>query len=287
MLGKLFALKDTMVKRGFRFAESALGVHVTPVHFYSPIPDVSTLDPATYTRVSSCEGIDFDAEGQLTLLRDVLLAYRAEYVPFQNSGLARVDAFVLYGLIRARRPRLMIEIGSGESTKISLAALAKNREEGSPSRFLAIEPYPRPFVEALAGKGFELLQRKVQEVPVSRFADADILFIDSSHVAKIGSDVNYEMLQIVPTLKVGSVVHWHDIMIPIDYPQAWIESGRMFWNESYMVHSFMLFNKSFRIVWASRYMQLSQPQPLANQLPFFAPDDPNEQLSSFWVERIA
>ena len=70
-------------------------------------------------------------------------------------------------------------------------------------------------------------------------SQADILFIDSSHVAKIGSDVNSEILSIVPRLKVGALVHWHDIMIPVDYPKAWIESGSMFWNESYMVHSFL------------------------------------------------
>lgn len=287
MFGKLFAFKDALLARGFRLAESALGLHVTPVHFYSPIPDVSTLDPATYTRVGDCEGIDFNTESQLQTLCEVFPPYQQEYVPAQNSGLARVDAFVLYALIRARRPKLMIEIGSGESTKISLAALARNREEGHASRFLAIEPYPRPFVRELAGEGFELLERKVQEVEVSRFADADLLFIDSSHVAKIGSDVNYEMLQLVPHLKVGAAVHWHDVMIPTDYPQSWIESGRMFWNESYMVHTFMLFNKSFRIVWASRYMQIRQPRLLSERFGYFEPANPDEQLSSFWVERIA
>lgn len=287
MFGKLISLRNALLARGFRFAESALGVHVTPVHFYSPIPDASTLDPAIYARVGDCEGIDFSADSQLQALRELFPQYQQEYVPDQNSGLARVDAFVLYALIRARRPKLMIEIGAGESTKISLAALARNRADGHASRFLAVEPYPRPFVRALAGDGFELLERKVQDVELARFADADLVFIDSSHVAKIGSDVNYEMLEIIPHLKVGAAVHWHDIMIPADYPKSWIESGRMFWNESYMVHSFMLFNSSFRVVWASRYMQIKHPEPLSQCFPYFEPSNPDEQLSSFWVERIA
>lgn len=287
MLGKLFSLKNALLARGFRFAESSLGVHVTPVHFYSPIPDASTLDPAIYARVGECEGVDFQSETQLRALRELFPQYLQEYAPPSNSGLARVDAFVLYALIRSRRPNLMIEIGAGESTKVSLAALAQNRVEGHASHFLAIEPYPRPFVRELAGEGFELLERKVQEVSLTQFADADLVFIDSSHVAKIGSDVNYEMLEIVPHLKVGAAVHWHDIMIPADYPKSWIESGRMFWNESYMVHSFMLFNKSFRILWASRYMQIKHPRPLSQCFPYFEPSNPEEQLSSFWVERIA
>ena len=287
MLGKLFSLKSALLARGFRFAESTLGLHVTPVHFYSPIPDVSALNPAIYDRVGDCVGIDFDANSQLAMVRDLFPRYVNEYVPSRNTGLARVDAYVLYAMIRARRPKLMIEIGAGESTKVSLAALAQNRADGDASRFLAIEPYPRPFVRELAGEGFELLERKVQEVEAARFEDADILFIDSSHVAKIGSDVNYEMLEIIPRLKVGAAVHWHDIMIPADYPKSWIESGRMFWNESYMVHSFMLFNKSFRVLWASRYMQIKHPAPLSECFPYFEPSNPEEQLSSFWVERIA
>lgn len=287
MLGKLLSLRGALLARGFRVAESVLGLHVTPVHFYSPIPNVSTLDPATFTRIGDCEGIDFNVASQLETLRELFPRFQYEYVPARNSGLARVDAFVLYALIRARRPKLMIEIGAGESTRISLAALAQNRAEGHGSSFLAIEPYPRSFVREFTGEGFSLLERKVQDVELSQFADADLVFIDSSHVAKIGSDVNYEMLEIVPQLKVGAAVHWHDIMIPADYPKSWIESGRMFWNESYMVHSFMLFNRSFRIVWASRYMQINHPQPLSQCFREFEPTNPDEQLSSFWVERIA
>ena len=118
------------------------------------------------------------------------------------------------------------------------------------------------------------------------FQDVDILFIDSSHVSRIDSDVNYEILEIVPRLKAGALVHWHDIMIPTEYPRAWIESTNQFWNESYVVHSFLIHNRSFAVMWASRYMQLRHPGQLRATFPFFAPNDPNQQLSSLWVERM-
>lgn len=132
-----------------------------------------------------------------------------------------------------------------------------------------------------------MIEKKVQDVELKYFAEVDILFIDSSHVAKIGSDVNYEILQIVPQLKVGAVIHWHDIMIPSDYPRKWIESGAMFWNESYMVHAFMLNNNCFRIIWASKYMQIHYPDNLRDTFYYFTPNDPNQQLSSFWIERVS
>lgn len=204
-----------------------------------------------------------------------------------NTGLAKVDAFVLYSMIRGKKPKLMIEIGSGESTKISLKALNKNLEEGNDYKFIAIEPYPRGYLKDLEDNRFSLKVSKVQDVETNYFSDADILFIDSSHVSKIGSDVNYEMMSILPIMKVGSLIHWHDIMIPVDYPETWIRDEKIFWNESYMVQNFMMFNKSFRIIWAAKYMQLNQSDTLRKVFPFFSSTDPEQQLSSFLIERIA
>jgi hypothetical protein len=95
------------------------------------------------------------------------------------------------------------------------------------------------------------------------------------------------MFELLPRMKVGALIHWHDIMIPVDYPAEWIASGNMYWNESYMVQCFMMFNKSFRIIWPSKYMQVMAPGEMDNAFPFFRPNDPEEQLSSFWIERIA
>jgi hypothetical protein len=278
----------SMANRLFRFAERRLRVHVTPVHYYSPIPDVGHLPQKIFDEVNDCVGLEFHGAEQQRFLEVSVPKYLDEFVPRVNSGLAQVDAFVLYSMIRLKQPKVFIEIGSGESTKISLAALTKNRaDHGINSTFVAIEPFPRHYLREIREDGFRLIESNVQEVPLATFADADILFVDSSHVSKIGSDVNYEILSIIPRLKVGALVHWHDIMIPGEYPRSWIEGGRMFWNESYLVHAFMLCNKSFRIIWASRYMQLNEAARLGKTFPYFKPQDRDQQLSSFWIERVS
>lgn len=280
-------LKRTLKRSIFDMAEKFLGIHITPVHFYSPIPSSSEISSEDYLINHPCVGLDFNLDMQLNQLNEVFPKYINEYEPQVNSGLAKVDALVLYSIIRSKKPKLMIEIGSGQSTKIALAALEKNLSEGNDYKFIAIEPYPQPYLKDMTNDKFHLIIKKVQQVEVEVFNDADILFIDSSHVSKIGSDVNYEMLNILPTLKVGALIHWHDIMIPGEYPKTWVEEEKIFWNESYMVHTFMMFNKSFRIIWGAKYFQINHPDKLKEVFPLFSPSDPQQQLSSFWVERVA
>lgn len=281
------SLKSTLKSQLFKFAERALKLHITPVHFYSPIPQVSAIGPSSYNKINDCIGLDFQETSQTNFVEEVATKYAGEFSPTENIGLSKMDVYFLYSMIRIKKPKLFIEIGSGESTKISLKALQANQAQGYHYKFIAIEPYPKQYLRELESDNFSLKVNKVQEIPLSVFQNADILFIDSSHVSKIGSDVNYEMLEIVPSMKVGSIIHWHDVMIPREYPKSWIKDNHIFWNESYMVHTFMLFNKSFKIVWASKYMQTKHPELLSQKFPFFSPDDPNQQMSSFWIERIA
>lgn len=284
---KLRGFRNFIKKHTFRLAEKHLRTHITPVHFYSPIPNINELKSDIFTRVHDCVGLDWNIENQLSYFQLIFPKYIGEYIPPINQGLSQVDAFVLYAMIRGKKPKVLIEIGSGESTKISLSALGRNEDEGIACHFTAIEPFPKVFLKEIRNKSFELIESKVQDIDIEFLSQADILFIDSSHVAKIGSDVNYEILNIVPRLKVGSLVHWHDIMIPIDYPKGWIENGNMFWNESYMIHAFILHNKCFRVIWASKYMQLNYSDQLHNIFPYFHPEDPDQQLSSFWIERVS
>jgi hypothetical protein len=124
----------------------------------------------------------------------------------------------------------------------------------------------------------------LQDVPVEFFGQADLLFIDSTHVSKIGSDVNYEILEIIPTLKPGALVHWHDIVIPSNYWEEWVRQGNQFWNESYMVHAFMLFNNEFETLWGARYMQLTFPEQMGKTFPYLIDE---HRIMSFWIRRVA
>ena len=279
----LIKLLHVFARKSFRFWEKRFSLHITPAHFYSPIPVTCELDSSVFEKIYDCTGIDLNLAEQLEYLHKIFPKYHAEYTPSTNSGLSLVDAFALYAMIREKKPKVMIEIGAGDTTKISLKALQMNKNEGNPYKFYSIEPYPRDDVKKIQNEDFELIHRKLQNVDIEFLSTADLLFIDSSHVSKIDSDVNYEILEIIPKLKVGSLVHWHDIVIPTNYWKEWIEDGNQFWNESYMVHSFMLFNESFKIIWAARYMKLNYTNEMQQIFPYL---QKNHHLMSFWIERI-
>ncbi|MEQ9397793.1 MAG: class I SAM-dependent methyltransferase [Longimicrobiales bacterium] len=275
-------LSHLFAKKSFRFFEKYLSLHVTPAHYYSPIPRTDELGPEVFEKVYADTGLDWNLDVQLAYLDGVFADYTDEYRPEPNPGLSLVDAFALYAMIRKWKPALMVEIGSGFSTQIALRALRKNREEGHPFRFVAIEPYPRAELHAIDDPDFELMAARVQDVDLAFFRDVDLLFIDSTHVSKIGSDVNYEILEIVPSLKPGAVIHWHDIVMPTNYWREWIRDGNQFWNESYLLHAFLLFNDAFEVLWAARYMHLTQGDALRARFPYVRDD---HRLMSFWIRR--
>ena len=184
-----------------------------------------------------------------------------------NISFGSVSAEVLYSMIRHFKPRKIIEIGSGFSTLCSATAIRKNYKEDKnySCDFLAIEPYPNELLR----RGFpgftKLIQKKVQEVPLSVFKDLnenDILFIDSSHVIKIGSDVQYEYLEIIPRLNKGVLIHIHDILLPSEYFRGWITRDQMFFNEQYLLQAFLAFNNNFEVLWSGSYMHLNHPDKL-------------------------
>lgn len=277
------SLNHRLALRLFPFFERWFGLHVTPVHYYSPIPDTGALPEAVFETLSDCPGIDWNLEAQLDFGRRAAASCGQEFAPVRNSGLSLSDAFVLYAMIRERKPAVMYEIGSGESTFISLAAIEKNAAEGHPCRLTAVEPYPRQALRDIAAPHFRLLERPVESLDPALFAEADLVFIDSSHVSRIGGDVNFEMLELVPRLKPGAAVHWHDIMIPRNYWREWTMAGDKFWNESYLLHAFLLFNSAFRVLWAGQYLQSRHPEALDGALGHLKPL--THRLTSLWIER--
>ena len=132
----------------------------------------------------------------------------------------------------------------------------------------------------------ELIERPVQDVSLDFFeelGDGDILFIDSTHVLKIGSDVQYEYLEILPRLNHGVVVHVHDIFIPGEYPREWIDRSRFFWNEQYILQAFLAFNREYEVIWPGRFLQLFHADALRSAFPAFASSPKTH--SSFWLQR--
>lgn len=281
---KLRALKDALATRP---------------NFYSPLVsviDVLQRDDAFWHPDPHDLGIDFHAHEQAALLAacaPFLAQYRypasgvadAELDAFYdgNSQFSHLDARMLFALLQLWRPARIIEVGSGYSTL--LMEDVNRRLLGGTSRITSIEPYPRPFMQRLGTRGITLIEQKAQDVAFDHFAElqaGDVLFIDSSHVAKTGSDVNTLVFDVLPRLSAGVRIHFHDIFLPHEYPKSWICEGRS-WNEQYLVRALLQFGANhFRVLFSSAYASTCLPQAVTEALG-------GTLLSggSLWIEKLS
>jgi hypothetical protein len=267
------------------------GYHIRPIHYYEPIPDFRAVKLEQVNRRRSPIGVEFNWEHQLKLLHQLAAQYgeelrnlRPDSFNFDNGYFAGIDASVYYSLIRHLAPKRIIEIGSGHSTRIAQLAFIRNRTEGKEGRITCIEPNP----ERLVGQGLEieLLQQNVEEIPRDYFASLeanDILFIDSTHTVKFGSDVCYEFLEILPRLSPGVWVHVHDIFLPNDYPAEWILERRLAFNEQYLLEAFLSFSNAYSVELSNYWLSLDYPDAVLALYP--EASEKAKTASSFWMRR--
>ncbi|MGD1152447.1 MAG: class I SAM-dependent methyltransferase [Syntrophales bacterium] len=288
------------IKKSFLFWQR-LGFHITPSHFYEPIPDTRTLKDNLWLKTSDLIGIDFNETKILELLSFFTDKFKAEYDSFpkhktstpneyyvNNGAFESVDGEILYCMIRLFQPRRIFEIGSGNSTYLSAQAIQKNKENSNyECDLIAFDPYPKDVLNPGFPHLTKVVPVKIEDVPLSEFnklQENDILFIDSSHVLKIGSDVQYEYLEILPRLNKGVLVHVHDIFLPAEYPRDCILKSYMFWTEQYLLQAFLAFNDSFEILWPGSFMHLKHPDELEKA---FNSYNRNETWpGSFWIRKI-
>lgn len=282
--------------RGFE----RLGIHVTPRHYAFPIPDTGRLDEALWAGPPGAPpGLDLREQAQLDLLERLVRDYAAEWAELplaspdgrgfhlRNRHFETVDAEIFYALLRSRRPRRLIEAGSGFSTLLALRALARNAAEGHPCRFETWDPYAGPAVRALDGRGVTLHRTEVQRAPLEALTGleaGDVLFVDSSHVLHVGSDVQFLFAEVIPRLEPGVLVHVHDVFLPEHYPRRWVVDHLRFWNEQYVLQAFLSHNDHYRVVWASYFMARNHGDRLAAAFRSFHRDD---EPASFWFERVS
>jgi predicted O-methyltransferase YrrM len=302
----LASVRDRARRRTHRSAAPVLAPDDEPVaqawepgHFYSPVPDTRELarEPAR-SRIwcvppRETPGVDWREEQQVELVRE-LGRQQPLHFPSGPTGdateyhtgspnFSELDAWALQGMLRYLRPRRVIEVGSGWS---SLVTARVNREhfQGS-TEVTCIEPYPPDFLAGgVAGIG-RLIEAPVQNVPLETFArlDAgDVLFIDTSHVLKTGSDVQFLYQEVVPRLRPGVAVHAHDIFLPWDYPQEWVLGGRA-WNEQYLIESFLAFNRAFEVLLSICWMSCFQRDVLTGA----AGEAVQKGGGSLWIRRSA
>lgn len=237
---------------------------VPPGHFYSPIPDLTEVR-ADAGRVFAAglrdlPGIDLAVPAQLALLRELARCYGTEDFAAAPEGQRRYgtandffcygDAFVWHALLRHLQPARVVEVGSGWSSAVLLDT--NDRHCGGRIECTFIEPFPERLQQRLLPGDtarVRLLAQRVQDVPLTVFtalAAGDVLFVDSSHVCKTGSDVHHILFEILPRLARGVWVHCHDIFANFEYPQRWVDEGRA-WNENYFLRAFLLDNHAWRI----------------------------------------
>jgi hypothetical protein len=242
-----------------------------PGHFYSPFPslaDIQAREAANLGWDEGLAGIDLNEAGQLALFEKLVPFYsempwnegRTERLRygFQNDMYSYADAIFLYGVIRHFRPRRIIEVGSGHSSCVMLDTSDLFFEGAIDCTF--IEPYPGTLLSLLRPQDrarVRLLEKKVQDVPLETFdalEKGDILFVDSSHVTKVGSDLNHIVFNVLPRLAPGVLVHFHDVYYPFEYPRFVLRQG-IAWNEAYLLRAFLQYNEAFEIALFNTYLE--------------------------------
>lgn len=234
-----------------------------PGHFYSPLLDMESLEEfSVYEEVDGKADWAHVSLDQASMQLYYEALFRIEIPPFPkqqhpdfryysgNEMFYEPDAMVLASIIVKEESSQVIEVGSGFSSAVMLDMASK---KGLDFSLTCIEPYPER-LEALLRMEDQarvtILTERVQEVSDSLFQKleaGDVLFIDSSHTAKVGSDVSYLLCRVLPKLKPGVIVHFHDIFYPQAYPHSWIKEGRA-WNETLFLRAFLIGNTKFEVL---------------------------------------
>jgi predicted O-methyltransferase YrrM len=278
-----------------------MGFQPLLIHYYQPIPDYENTPATFFSNPKDFPGFKIDSElvrAQLELLSPYAnecnwpenSSQPGEYFT-ENPQFGYSSAILLYCAIRANGSKHVVEIGSGFSSIISFEALCKN-SGADHKKLTCIEPYPSAWLKKFVSshsENVQLLQKKAQEVEQNIYLDlepGDILFIDSSHVSKLNSDVNYLYLEVLPRLKAGVIVHIHDVYIPYEYPLIHFQGKvKYFWNEQYLLEAFLTDNPSFEIILPGYNIQKNLGDLFQKAFPGFKPQH-QRFTSSFWIKKI-
>jgi predicted O-methyltransferase YrrM len=187
-------------------------------------------------------------------------------------------------MVRGLAPSRVVELGSGQSTLIMARAARENAAEGRPLVLESFDPYPGVAQPPLPG--LAALERvPAQEVPLPVFealGAGDVLFVDTTHTVKLGSDVNHIVLEVLPRLRPGVIVHLHDIFLPFEYPRVWPERYGLYWSEQYLVQAFLAFSSGYEVLAAVHALQRQRSGAMRELLPAAV----GERVgAAFWVRR--
>jgi hypothetical protein len=258
-MDKKARLSDTRrVARGaLRRAARLGGYHVVPAddydivrrHFYSPLPDLDGLPPGLFTEPSPLLGVDLQLDEARDLVAQ-LVPYFSEFASLlavgafdiKNTTYGPIDADTLYAMLRHFKPARVVELGSGSSTHVIALARARNTQEDRPFEHTAFDPYPWKATSLGIRPGVAVEPLGAADVPVEIFRALqpnDVLFVDTTHTVKTSGDVNRIILDILPELRPGVHIHFHDIFLPFEYPRYWVVDERRALAEQYLLQAFL------------------------------------------------
>ena len=277
-----------------------------PVHYYSPVPNIKEMQKRNiWNRRSSLAGIDFNREAQKGWLLEISRHYGQECKWPRTKQTEQHQFFTANGcfcfgcaaplhcFIRHFKPRRIMEIGSGNSSLVISEAVCQNRtapQNASQCHYTIIDPFPGPAVKNGLPGVSDVIQNRVELLDEAFFMQLeanDILFIDSGHTVRTGSDVNFLILDILPRLSPGVLIHFHDIPMPYEYSEIYFTnpSFRMFWTESYLLQAFLACNLQFEIILAMSYLTMEYRGILCQAFPHYNIDRDPEVSGSFWIRK--
>lgn len=270
-----------------------------PGHYYSPLVNPSEFIELKNkgTKNLKFPEINYNEKEQL----ETLNAFRSYYneLPFlaapnndfryyySNDFFSYSDAISLYCMTRKCKPKKIIEIGSGFSS----ALILDTNEIFFDSKIELV--FIDPNTERLKGLLKEneqstIIEKKIQEVDneiFSTLSAGDFLLIDTSHVAKSGSDVNHIYFNILPLLKKGVNIHIHDIFFPFEYPDKWIIKENRSWNEIYLLRAFLAYNEKFKICYFNSFMENKYKQLIESEMPLMLRRENNNVCGGIWLQK--
>lgn len=241
---------------------------VAPGHFYSPIVNVGEISDLFAKQLpASLQAISISKDSHIKVWSELLPYLKDIPFPeeqtseyryyFKNPAFSYGDGSILHAMLRRFKPQRLVEVGSGFSSVCAIDTIDGYLEGKVDVSF--IEPYPELLIRLLGEetvKRFKIHASTVQKANMEIFESlesGDFLFIDSTHVMKTGSDVCHELFNILPSLKPGVFIHFHDIFWPFEYGQNWVLKENRSWNEIYGLRSFLMYNEAFEIVFFNDY----------------------------------
>jgi len=282
------------------FKKNRTKFNFKPGHFYSPIPsitDVQRDESRIYGAVPGrLPGVNLNEDKQVELLKHFSdtyyreLPWKDEKTPglryyYLNPSYSYSDGIFLFSMLRHVHPARVIEIGSGFTSALMMDTNELFFDNSIELTF--IEPYPNLLNDVMTEEDMDrvkVVKDRMQDVPLSTFeslAEGDILFVDSTHVSKVGSDVNRIFFEILPALPGGVYIHFHDIFYPFELPKSWVYDG-IYWNENYILHAFLEYNNQFEIVLFNTYMERFHREFFESSMPLCL----KNEGGSIWLKKL-